>query len=104
LRSFPEVEKKEAFFKCWTRKEAYLKAIGEGFSSASDTIDISSYPINASVSVNAGNNLEDKNHWTVQDLTPLPGFAAALAVEGDGAVHYCWQIPNSVIQSFDKNG
>jgi len=104
LRSFPEAEKKEVFFKFWTRKEAYLKAIGEGFSSALDTIDISSYPFNASVSVNAAKNSEDKNHWTVQDLTPLPGFAAAFAVEVDAAVHQCWQIPNLIIQSFYKNG
>lgn len=104
LRSFPESQKKQAFFIFWTRKEAYLKAIGEGFSSALDTIDISSYPFNASVFVNAGKNSEDKNHWTVQELTPLPGFAAAFAVEGDGAVHHCWQIPNSIIQSFNKNG
>jgi len=104
LRSFPEAEKKEAFFKFWTRKEAYIKAIGEGFSSALDTIDISSSPLNASVFVDTGKDSGNKNHWTVQDLKPLPGFAAASAVEGDSAMHHCWRIPNSIIQSFDKNG
>jgi 4'-phosphopantetheinyl transferase len=103
LRSFPESEKNEVFFKFWTRKEAYLKATGEGFSSALDTIDISSYPPNTSVFVYTGKNSKDKSHWTVQDLRPISGFAAAFAVEGDSAMHHCWRIPNSFIQSFDKN-
>jgi 4'-phosphopantetheinyl transferase len=102
LRSFPESKKKDVFFIFWTRKESYVKAIGEGLSSALDTIDVSSYPFNAAVSVDVGKNSENKSHWIVQDLMPLPGFAAAFAVEGDGAVHHCWRIPNSVIQTFDK--
>src|SRR4029078_5695626 len=30
LRAIPFPGKQEAFFNCWTRKEAYLKAVGEG--------------------------------------------------------------------------
>jgi 4'-phosphopantetheinyl transferase len=96
LRSLPDSEKKRVFFIFWTRKEAYIKAIGKGISSALDTIDISSYPFNAAVSIDAGENSEDKNHWTIQDLLPLPGFAAAFAVEGDEVVHHCWHFPNSM--------
>jgi 4'-phosphopantetheinyl transferase len=104
LQSFPEAKKKEVFFTFWTRKEAYIKAIGKGFSSDLGTIDISSYPLNASVVTVIGQNAKDENRWTVQDLRPLPGFAAAFAVQGDVAMPHCWKIPNSFIQSFDKNG
>ena len=92
LRSFAKIEKKEAFFTFWSRKEAYLKAIGEGFSSASDTVDISSYTIDESISVYSKGNSGAISCWTIQDLTPLPGFIAAFAVEGAGAVYHCWQI------------
>jgi 4'-phosphopantetheinyl transferase len=92
LRSFAKIEKKEAFFTFWSRKEAYLKAIGEGFSSASDTIDISSYTIGGSIFIYSKGDSVAKNCWTIQDLRPLPGFVAASAVEGTGAVHHCWQI------------
>lgn len=98
LRSFPESEKKEAFFIFWTRKEAYIKAIGEGLSSALEKIDISSHPINAPVLVDERGNLKYKNYWYIQDLMPVPGFAAALAVEGGQVKHRYWRIPKSFLE------
>jgi 4'-phosphopantetheinyl transferase len=67
LRLLSKAEKGSLFI-FWTRKEAYIKAIGEGFSSDLGTIDISSYTIGESVSVHTGENSENKKHWTVQDL------------------------------------
>lgn len=103
LQSFTEIERKKAFFKIWTRKEAYLKAKGEGFSSALTNIDISFYTNDNSTSIRLGGNSEAKGHWTVQDLKPLPGYAAAFVIEGDEPVHHCWRISNYTFYSLDKN-
>ncbi len=70
-----------AFFACWTRKEAFIKAHGSGLS----------LPLHKfSVSVNAPAQLlrtdfdpDAVRQWTLHDLTVEPGFAAALALEGD---------------------
>jgi 4'-phosphopantetheinyl transferase len=104
LRSFPEAEKNEVFYKFWTRKEAYIKAIGEGFSAALDTIDISSHPTNSAVFVDERGNSKDKKHWFVQDLRPVPAFAAAFAVEGGKVRHRCWQIPKFLFEFRRENG
>lgn len=44
LKSLPESEHHMAFYRCWTRKEAYVKAVGEGLSIPLDSFDVSLDP------------------------------------------------------------
>lgn len=60
----------EAFFTAWTRKEAVLKARGEGLRREPATVDVS----------------VDPEGWTVQAFDAGPGYIAAVAAEGDGWV------------------
>jgi len=73
--------RREAFFRIWTRKEAYVKARGEGLSYPTRSFTVSCG--------RAGNALlhdERDEHaperWHVSDIEAPPGFAAALAIEG----------------------
>lgn len=84
LRGLPTGKKQEAFLTCWTRKEAYAKARGEGLS----------IPLNRfAVSLTPGEPprlLDSARHrghslWSLHALTPLAGYTAALAVRGHGA-------------------
>jgi 4'-phosphopantetheinyl transferase len=92
LQLLAETERMKAFYTFWTRKEAYLKAIGKGLSAALDTIDISSDSLDESIIVLSEGTTEGQNQWTIQDLNPLAGFAAAFAIEGTGAIHHCWDL------------
>jgi 4'-phosphopantetheinyl transferase len=82
IAALPEPEQEAAFFACWTRKEAFIKAKGDGLSLPLAQFD---------VSVGAdGALLATRPHagevalWRLRSLQPGAGFAAAVAVEGEG--------------------
>jgi 4'-phosphopantetheinyl transferase len=66
----------EGFFNCWTRKEAYIKALGLGLSCPLDSFDVSLAPDEAALL------LRGCDGWSVQSLEPAPGFTAAVVAEG----------------------
>lgn len=79
-----------AFFNCWTRKEAYVKAVGEGLSfplaqfSAPSILEDAPPPLRF-------DDPRGRGLWTVKALAPGPDFAAALVVEGFVETVRCWR-------------
>jgi 4'-phosphopantetheinyl transferase len=69
LASLPELPRREAFFRCWARKEAYLKGIGVGLTVPTDTFE-----------VGVGSGGVTVRDWSVRDVDVGPGFAAAVAI------------------------
>jgi 4'-phosphopantetheinyl transferase len=84
LRSLPTDARTEAFFACWTRKEAYLKARGEGLSIALDGFSVSLVPGEPAVVLNTQEGPSEAARWALRELRPGPGYVAALAAEGHG--------------------
>lgn len=67
-----------AFYRCWTRKEAYIKALGEGLSMPLDTFDVS---LDAEPKLLAARDgREQAANWTMLDVSPGPEFVAAVAM------------------------
>ncbi len=93
LRAVPKNLQKEAFFNCWTRKEAYVKARGEGLSLPLDQFDVSLTPGEPAELLSTPGDSPEAAHWSLQALSPGPGYAAALAVEGCSWRLKCWQWP-----------
>lgn len=89
LRSLPEAQQKIAFFDCWTRKEAYIKARGQGLSLPLDQFSVSLLPGKppALFSTN-GDPLQD-GLWRLFDVAPRVGYSAAVACRGDGVHLQC---------------
>jgi 4'-phosphopantetheinyl transferase len=94
LLALPTEEQREAFFRCWTRKEACLKARGEGLSLPLDQIDVSLAPGEPASILGTQPDASEASRWSLHELAPAPGYAAALAVEGHGWRLACWQWPD----------
>lgn len=90
-RAVPAHEKKAAFFACWTRKEAYLKAIGTGLATPLDAFAVSLAPGEPARLVEVRGDPQEAARWSLRDIPPIPGYAAALAAEGDGWELACWR-------------
>ncbi|MBV9231847.1 MAG: 4'-phosphopantetheinyl transferase superfamily protein [Chloroflexi bacterium] len=89
--ALPAEEKGEAFFNCWTRKEAYIKARGKGVSIPLEQFDVSLRPGDPAALLDSREDPQETTRWTLRALAPGPTYAGALAVEGDGWYSRCWQ-------------
>lgn len=88
LNGLPKDEKPGAFFRCWTRKEAYIKAVGSGLSHPLDTFDVTLSPGEPA-------RLSRVEGWSLFNVEVAPGYAGALAVEGQVSTvrHYFSELP-----------
>lgn len=84
LRQVPPERKSRAFFNCWTRKEAYIKAIGEGLSEPLDRFSVTLLPDEPTRFVHLGGDPRRAADWTLHHLVPEEGAVGALALEGEG--------------------
>lgn len=90
LIALPAATQTEAFFQCWTRKEGYIKARGEGLSRGLDSFEVAFGPgVDAAV-LNALDDASPTARWLVLDLQPAQGFAGALVVERPVAEVRLW--------------
>jgi 4'-phosphopantetheinyl transferase len=77
----PQNRKKAAFFNCWTQKEAFLKAIGDGLFRRLKEFDVSVARHLPAKLIRVAWDPHEANYWLLKMLTSVQGYAAALAVE-----------------------
>src|SRR6266540_2781066 len=92
LCSLTPEQRSRAFFECWTRKEAYIKARGDGLSRRLDTFEVAFGPGAAPAILAAGDEPDAAARWTVYDLQPAHGYCGALIVEGPGVTVAGWRL------------
>jgi 4'-phosphopantetheinyl transferase len=68
------------FFQCWTRKEAFIKAIGDGLSYPLDRFDVSLTPGEPAKILRVEDTPGDSCGWRMESLSPAPGFVAAVVI------------------------
>lgn len=84
LRALPPEIRAEAFFNCWTRKEAYIKALGEGLSHPLHSFSVPLAPGEPDTLLSADDDPEAVRAWTLKWLPVGGRYVAAAAVEGRG--------------------
>jgi 4'-phosphopantetheinyl transferase len=97
LHSLPNTLKRDAFFNCWTRKEAYVKAKGKGFSIPINQFDVTFLPGEPAALLQSREDPQAITRWSFQELTPGTDYAGALAVEGTKWSLSCWNGTNKRI-------
>ena len=110
LASLPRPARYRAFFACWTRKEAYLKAKGVGLSLPLDQFDVSFLPDEEPRLLATRPNPLEARNWSLwaldlssEDLSS--DYAGALAVSGSGQKLKCWKWDlGSVLEREDDRG
>jgi 4'-phosphopantetheinyl transferase len=97
LRSLPEEERREAFFHCWTRKEAVLKAVGTGLAFPLDKVVVTLNPGDRARVIAFNDDPAAPAQWWLESLAPLPEYIGALAAIGTPLEVQCWRA-----DSFEK--
>ena len=90
LASLPAGQRQAAFFDCWTRKEAYIKARGEGLALPLDCFQVSIKPGQPAALLHSNEGPAETQRWAMRAIHPAHGFAGCLAVEGNGWQLHCW--------------
>ncbi len=92
LNALPAERRTEGFFLCWTRKEAYIKAKGDGFHIALDSFDVSLSPDEPAQLSSA-----DESRWRIESFIPSivleQRYAGAVVAEGKDwtACYFEWK-------------
>jgi len=81
LQALPPAKRTAAFFQCWTRKEAYVKALGAGLSLPLSSFEVAFGPGVPASLLRIRNSPEMPSNWRLHDIPAPQGYAAAVAVD-----------------------
>jgi len=82
-RAYRALERRDrplGFFQCWTRKEAFIKALGDGLSYPLDRFDVSLTPGEPARILRVEDTPGDRCGWRMDSWSPAPGFVAAVVI------------------------
>ncbi|MEX2215062.1 MAG: 4'-phosphopantetheinyl transferase superfamily protein [Phycisphaeraceae bacterium] len=92
LMGVPEAQRMRAFYLCWTRKEAYLKAMGLGITVALDSFDTVFWPASEARIEASRDEPDAPTRWAMNDLPLGDEHVGTVVVEGPGAAMRCWEM------------
>jgi len=93
LRGLVHESRNRAFFSCWTRKEAYLKAKGLGLQLPLQDFSVSLAPGEPATLLSHKTEPGEVDRWSLAEVSAGPNYVAVIAVEGHGWELKSWQWP-----------
>ena len=97
-RALPVSDRRAAFFRCWTRKEAFIKASGEGLSHPLDRFDVTLAPDQPAAILTIDGEPVETSAWSLFHLEPTADYVGAVAVQGSVRRLSGWVYRPEVIQ------
>jgi 4'-phosphopantetheinyl transferase len=94
LASYPREYSVQAFFRCWTSKEAYIKARGAGLAIPLDSFDVPLTRTPADAAVRSRETVPDADGWFIREIRLDPTLAAALATQSRECRVRTWRWPD----------
>lgn len=91
-QALPLAERRAAFFRCWTRKEAFIKAIGEGLSHPLDRFDVALTADEPAALLQIDGDVAAAKAWTLLHLEPADEYVGAVAVRGTPLRLTTWRV------------
>jgi 4'-phosphopantetheinyl transferase len=101
-KTIPEEYRTKAFFNCWTRKEAFIKAIGEGFSKPLDQFDVTFLSNEKTKLISIDGDTRKADEWSLQELKTAQGYVSAFAVKKRKFRLSCWTWNESLLKMKNK--
>lgn len=80
-RELDDSDKPLGFFNCWTRKEAFVKALGDGLQCPLNSFDVTLSPGEPAEILRIGEQTGRECGWKLLGFAPLPGFVGAVAIQ-----------------------
>ncbi|HEX7072380.1 MAG TPA: 4'-phosphopantetheinyl transferase superfamily protein [Rhodothermales bacterium] len=99
LQRLSDDEKRAAFFAIWTRKEAFIKALGGGLSHPLDAFDVTVSPDEPARLVATRSDPDATSKWRMVGVDAGPEYAAALVAEGHDWSLKCLNVHPAVFSS-----
>ena len=93
LIALPKHERHASFFRCWTRKEAYIKALGSGLSHPLDQFDVTLTADEPAALLRDAQDAAAVARWEMFNLEFTERYAGALIVEGRGYTLRAFELP-----------
>ncbi|MET0547014.1 MAG: 4'-phosphopantetheinyl transferase superfamily protein [Caulobacterales bacterium] len=75
---------RDGFFRCWTRKEAVIKALGDGLSLPLDSFDVTLLPTEPARLVRNAFDAAAPSEWMLHHFEPAKGCMGAIAANTKG--------------------
>jgi 4'-phosphopantetheinyl transferase len=97
LLALPPEERFSAFYRCWTRKEAYIKARGMGLSLPLHLFDVSLEQETSTALLASREDPREVGRWSMRNLQPGVEYAGALMAEGNDWQIRCWECSPTMI-------
>ena len=92
LQALPEEDRRGAFYRGWTRKEAYIKALGRGVSEPLDGFAVTMRDGEPARLLHTGAQGGEPADWTLLHLQPLEDVMGAVALRGRPAAVHAWRL------------
>ena len=83
VREAEPANREQAFFRAWTRKEAYIKTVGKGLLLPLDSFRVTVRTDEQPSPVHLAGNRVAARHWQMHAFDAAPGYLAALAYRGE---------------------